>query len=266
MIDPIRRPSRAGRSFGFGAVLCWALIGSVAAAEDPSLSAAEYISLGMPAADRTWGGTEYEAAASALAKIAAANPSQLPRRGSAKSGAVFERLVSPDNLEFLSNSDLPAEARFVAGLPTLQAQPSIFGIYLGVMETMNTGPELIDLSRFQLRAAAAVTPLVRERMATNDPSDPAREIQLGGYEQVRNGVATMLFGTLETLTERDAFSTADRLRLAGTVEEVLPAFLGMLPEGSRKELPERLRQVIQSESDPELKAILSRLLAQSGTP
>ncbi len=78
-----------GRSFGFDAHLRRALVYAVAAVgvsstawavEDPSLTAAEYESLGMPAADRTWGATEYEAAASALGKLAASSPERLARR------------------------------------------------------------------------------------------------------------------------------------------------------------------------------------------
>lgn len=108
--------------------------------------------------------------------------------------------------------------------------------------------------------------LAKEIMADLSPSDPDRDERLRGYETMKGGVATMLFGSLATLSERSIHQAPDLLRLAAFVEETLPVFLGVLPEASRKELPVRLRKLIESETDLELKAALSRMLAQSEAP
>src|SRR5687768_13419983 len=71
------------------------------AIRDHSLPADKYIELGLPSYDRTWSGPEMTAAANALRSIAATSPQQLPRLNSGRSGAVFARIMAPDNLDFL---------------------------------------------------------------------------------------------------------------------------------------------------------------------
>ena len=76
-------------------------------APDNSLGSAEYVSRGLPAYDRLWSAADYREAATALKAISAENPTLLPRSGSAKSGELFGRIVSLDNLISVSHiSDL----------------------------------------------------------------------------------------------------------------------------------------------------------------
>ncbi len=274
MIDPNRRPSCPGRSFGFGAILRRAFLYGVAAVgvssiawavEDASLTAVEYESLGMPAADRTWGATEYEAAASALGKLAASNPERLPRRGSSKSGAVFERIVAQSNLTAIATASLPLETRVNMAASLMKGQAPILGTYLGVAEKM-TGAEVTDLMGFQLRTAVAVTLLVQEMVMEMSLFDPARDARIDDYERMTAGLAKILAGVLQALMERGDCQVSDRLRLASTVAELWPVFLEVLPKGARKELPAALRRMIQGEPEKELEPVLSRLLAKSEVP
>ena len=70
-------------------------------------------------------------------------------------------------------------------------------------------------------------------------------------------------GTLQTLTEHHAYRTSELLRLAGTLDEMMPVFLVAIPEGARAELPLRLADMPAKESDPKLKQRLTQILQRA---
>jgi hypothetical protein len=267
MTNPVHLSSRPRRSFGFGALLYAVAaisISSIAwAAEDPSLTAAEYEALGVPAADRTWGATEYEATVVALTKLIVSHPERLPRRGSSKSGSVFERIVAPGNLTAIVKSNHPIEVRVTMGRNVVVHQLEILALYQSA-EDKYAGAEIADLVGVELRGATAVTLLVQEWVTATPLSDPARDAKIEGSERLKAKLGIILAGVLQSLVARGNVQPADRLRLAGTVEELWPVLYPLVPQNGRKELPGALRKLIDGDSEPELKAVLNRLLAKSG--
>jgi hypothetical protein len=272
MTDPVRRPSSPTRSFGFGAVLRRTLLCAVAAvgvssiawaAEDPSLTAAEYEALGVPAADRTWGATEYEAAVRALTMLVVSHPERLPRRGSSKSGAVFERIVDPANLTAITQASLPIETRVTMGRNVVVHQLEILALYQSA-EDKFAGAEIADLFGVELRGTTAVTLLVQEWVMGTPLSDPNRDAKIEGSERLKAKLGIILAGVLQSLVAQGNVQPSDRLRLAGTVEELWPVLYPLVPQNGRKELPGALRKLIDGDSEPELKEVLKRLLAKSG--
>src|SRR5580704_15216011 len=75
---------------------------------DQSLTTEQYVELGLPAPDRPWTGEEMTQAAEVLSRIAAGGAERLPRYRSERSGEVFARLTSADNLEVVTRDSLPA--------------------------------------------------------------------------------------------------------------------------------------------------------------
>jgi hypothetical protein len=100
------------------------------AAEDVSLSARDYIARGLPAPDRIWLGNDVETAANVLATLAEQGHGQLPRAGSARSGEVFTRMTSADNLAYYRDRTLPLNARLPLALTHLQAGSQLLKLYL----------------------------------------------------------------------------------------------------------------------------------------
>src|SRR4051812_13257608 len=70
---------------------------------DHSLPAEEYIKLGVPTHDRPWLGSDMTRAAEALSDIAKDDARKLPRHQSERSGTVFARMISVQNLEIVKN-------------------------------------------------------------------------------------------------------------------------------------------------------------------
>jgi hypothetical protein len=96
------------------------------------------------------------------------------------------------------------------------------------------------------------------------PSDPTRDTKIEGSERLKAKLGIILAGVLQSLVARGNVQPADRLRLATTVEELWPTVYPLVPQNGRKELPAALRRLIEGDSEPELKEVLNRLLANSG--
>src|SRR4051812_40964048 len=65
---------------------------------DRSLTRDEYMKAGAPAPDKPWSAAEMAAAAKALSAILEKNPDGLPRYQSERSGDLFARVISDENL------------------------------------------------------------------------------------------------------------------------------------------------------------------------
>jgi hypothetical protein len=229
-------------------------------APDNSLTAPAYIQKGLPAYDRTWSAEDYNQAATVLKTIAATDVTQLPRYGSPKSGSVFARIVSLDNL-LLSRGNLLDPQRRLEGASSIMVTISeITMMYLSATSTERVfDSELIELLRFALENGRDIVHLVLEITAAVKASDPLYETLMKGRQETGKGVAQMVNGSLETLTEKKAYRTSELVRLAGTIEKTLPKLFLILPPGAQQELPIRLKRMIEQESESELKEQLTRI-------
>lgn len=75
--------------------------------EDHSFTLEEYHRRGIPEPGLNWEIEDYERVYEQLSQIKYQQPLSLPRKDSKKSGVLFRRLLSPENLAFLENDSLP---------------------------------------------------------------------------------------------------------------------------------------------------------------
>ena len=78
---------------------------------DHSLSLEVYQERGIPHYDSVWNMEDYSTAFFVLNTIKYENPEALPVRRSEKSGLLFSRMISIDNLSFLQDETLPLWAK-----------------------------------------------------------------------------------------------------------------------------------------------------------
>jgi len=74
--------------------------------EDKSLSQEEYLNLGIPDPYKIWRSNDFALAHAVLENIKSTKPYNLPLKGSRKSGVVFDRMVSLENMDFLQDKSL----------------------------------------------------------------------------------------------------------------------------------------------------------------
>src|SRR5438874_5370604 len=96
--------------------------------DDTSLSLEAYIAAGMPAYDRNWTAADMEKALKVLKNLAKVK-GRLPRYGSERSGQLFDRMASEDNLEFCDDPSDSLTMRYSIYSQYIDALKGIDGLY-----------------------------------------------------------------------------------------------------------------------------------------
>jgi hypothetical protein len=220
---------------------------------DDSLTSEEYIRLGLPAQDREWSGDDMVTAERLFTSLAQEGYGRLPRYKSQRSGEVFARLTSGQNLEVFRTRSLPFESRLPQALKYIQATNQILKLYLaGFLKKQVRDSELVELLGEQFRASAVMLELVDEFVPTLNKDDPSYSARMQGLEQMKAGLASVVTGGLQTLTESDSYRSGELVRLVGYMQETFPFIVPRLPPGSRAETMMRLDKM---QDDPALKEL-----------
>jgi hypothetical protein len=212
--------------------------------EDRSLTAEEYATLGMPAHERLWSYVDMTNAAKVLTDIAGRDASQLPRFRSSKSGAVFDRLVSKENLGLLRNKTLPLSVRMPSGLEFLQAANNVNKLYLtGFLQGKVGNDEMTEMTGLVLRMSSMMTELVGEFVPTLDKNDPKYPTRLKGLQQMKAGMGTVMQGVLMQISEPKTWNPETLGRFVGYMDECFPVLIVSVPPSVQKETLSQLRKL-----------------------
>ena len=221
--------------------------------DDHSLTADEYLKLGIPAADRAWSGEEMSRAAKALAALAKDDAGKLPRYRSDRSGVLFARMTSLQNLEVYHNKKLSLDLRMSPALAYFDATNDVLQAYVsGFLNGVTGDSELMELIGSDLRTAAVLLGLVDEELPTIKQDDPNAAGRIAGLEKMRNGLATMTAGALTTLTEASSYRTSERTRLLRYLQETLPTITAHVSPAAQSETKVRIETLA---NDPNLKPL-----------
>lgn len=214
------------------------------APNDESLTSEEYLRLEMPAQDREWSGDDMVKAEKILASLVQKGYRQLPRYKSERSGEMFARLTSPQNLALFKNRTLPLEARFPQFLNFYQANNRVFKLYLaGFLKKDVGGSELVELMGAEFRFSVILLELVDEFLPTIKKDDPGYEYRMQGINQMKQGLASVVLGGFKTLTEMENYKKSELLRLVIYMQETFPMLIPRLLPGARTETLLRLEKM-----------------------
>lgn len=235
--------------------------------DDHSLTADEYLKLGMPATDRAWGGKEMSRAATTLAAMAKDDAGKLPRYRSDRSGVLFARMTSLQNLEMYENKALSLDLRMSPALAYFGATNDLLQVYVSsFMKGVTGDSELMELIGSDLRTAVVLLGLVDEELPNIKPDDPGAAGRIAGLEKIRNGLATMAAGALTTLTEASSYRTSERTRLLRYLQETLPVIVAHLSPAAQSETQVRIEILARDQTLKSLQPGLTELaLAVQGT-
>ena len=247
-----------------GLAVSAATLAQEAVPPDRSLASGEYVEAGLPSKDRVWSGDDLATAAEALARLAESEPGHLPRFESPRSGEVFARLTTAENLKISADESLPLGVRFPQAIAHLKATSELLKVYLGSYLKKATGTgEMVELMGSQLRSTRTLLRLVDEQLPTLDPNAADYQTRMAGLDQMRHGLATMVAGVLTSASDREGLSPALRLRLVGYLDAELPAMIPYLTADSRAEAVRRLETLAGGDEPEELKAALAQLLGKA---
>lgn len=169
---------------------------------DHSLSLDEYRQLGMPDHKHVWNMEDYSSAFFVLNTVKYENPKALPVRGSERSGILFSRMISMDNLSFLQDVTLPLHAKadlikwFVNTLMELKVAYTIPGL-----QEQYYIRELIDIDIFRLSVSHQMLALGQQINKSEDPSDQAMASDYPQIQQMYLNLLSELLGKHQNTTQ-----------------------------------------------------------------
>jgi hypothetical protein len=222
---------------------------TIATPEDHSLNADEYLRLGVPAVDHAWTGGEIHTAAAVLKDVAKADASHLPRYRSERSGMLFARMTSAQNIDpYRDGKRFSRDERVNALLAVLDATSDlVLSSYVPGFDKQLTGDsELIELIGADLRVSLSLVSLVDSVSTAMTPQQRDAPARVAGLEKMRAGFAQMASGSLTMLTETSSYRTSERLRLLGYLRVTLPFFVTHLSPAAQAALLSQLDAVVHN--------------------
>jgi hypothetical protein len=244
---------------------------------DRSLSVEEYTKLGMAPVDRPWSGNEMATAGIVIqGKLQFNHLEELPRYQSPRTGAIFARLTSVENLAYFKDKNQPLDPRFPQALNYSTGLLRILVVYVDARAKGFVGDrEMVEVSGHTLRFLVVMRGLSDEFLPTLDKNDDKYANRMAALAQLKRGVNGQLTGVLDTLAASQTppnpqLSRAERLRLLGYLKETLPDLFDFLPLPDREDYARLLQKARDdtryADIQPaigELEALARDLLKQS---
>jgi len=161
---------------------------------DQSLTLVEYQERGMPDYKSAWSMEDYSNAFFVLNTLKYENLKALPSRESEKSGVLFSRMISIDNLTFLKDETLPlyAKADLIKWFVNTLMELKVVYTTVGTNEQYYVR-ELMDIDIFRLSVAHKMLELGKKINESDDPSDVVMQSDYPAIQLMYLNILTELF-------------------------------------------------------------------------
>lgn len=219
---------------------------------DHSLTPEEYREFGLPDHSRIWSMEDYSTAFFVLNTLKYENPKALPARESEKSGEVFERMISLDNLAFLQDETLPLWARadrikwFVNTLMELKVTYTLVG-----MERQYYARELMDIDIFRVSVAHKMLDLGLKINDSDDPSDMAMK---GDYPHIRKMYVDIVSELLEEQQQTGQYPKETLVLLGDSLSASVKMNMHWFDANATNMIKQGMGDVIKSTSSRKIKS------------
>ena len=213
---------------------------------DLSLTVKEYQMKGMPDIDTVWSEQNYIKAHITLGNIRLSNFFSLPRKNSKKSGLVFSRIISKENLSFL---DDPAKS-----LSDKAFQIQSLSNFLNELSRMYTDnlrsgqyyyKELTDIYSFELFVRKKMLELADKIMNSRKDEDIRMQ---SGRTAIINGYTSLISSLLREQAKSKAFPPGEMKRLSTEVSRSLAENLQYIDSAGRVEISGQIQKTIEKSS------------------
>ena len=214
--------------------------------KDLSLTVKEYQSKGMPDIDTIWSEDKLMKAHITLGSIRTKNFRTLPRKDSKKSGAVFSRIVSKENLSFLND---PSKSLHDKAYQIQSVGPFLNEI--GRMYTDNFrseqyySEELIDIYISEMYARKRMLELAEEIMNSKEPADMSMQ---SGRPAIVNGYVNLITNLIGQQNNTKAFSGRELKRLNREVSRSISENMRYLDSESKQKISNEIKKTGEKSS------------------
>jgi hypothetical protein len=226
--------------------------------KDLSLSVDEYEEMGLPDPAKAWDLNDYSEACAVLSNIKSLKPYSLPKKESRKSGVIFDRIINPENLQFLQDDQFSLNEKAYRIQHYIQVQGCFVTAYTDLNEKEQYyNRELIDLYIFGLTIAQDMLDLgnlINESIEEKDI-----EIQYG-YESIRNMYITMVLYVLKNQQKSHFFKEDDLIRLSDFMYDALFINREWMEDAAVETIKNEVQSVIVNTSSETIRKKYSRLM------
>ena len=218
---------------------------------DHSLTLVEYQELGMPDYNSVWNMEDYSNAFYALNTLKYQKPKALPTRDSEKSGVLFSRMISLDNLSFLQDETLPLYAKadmikwFVNSLMELKVAYTTIGI-----NTQYYVRELNDIDITRMRVAQRMLDLGKKINESEDPSDVDMQ---SDYPEIQKMYLNILSELLDKQQHTSQYSEQTLELLSDSLSSSVRRNMLWFDEDASALIKQEMLTVIESTSSRKIK-------------
>ena len=218
---------------------------------DHSLNEDDYTKLGVPDHNRSWDGKDYTTACNTLFKLKYQNPLSLPVKNSTRSGRVFDRIVSLNNLSFLDIDSLPLYKKAYLISTFVNIQSTLLDIYYdGARTKQFYSTELVHIYIFGLQIVEKMMELAKK---INDSSDINDKTMKYEYDTIRLSYMKMLQYLLDRLKHQSLYKSDDFATLSDSVRFSIKRNLMLFDSVSTYHIKPGLQAVADSSSSERIK-------------
>lgn len=225
---------------------------------DHTLKPEHYQTLGMPSHKKIWTNDDYVACNITLSSLKMNDPLSLPRMSSRKSGDLFRRMVSTDNLDFIHDNDQTLRTRAYTIQYFTRFQTEMEQMYtIEYKGKMYYSEELLELDIFGLFIHDRMLELA---MIINNSDDPEVEGLRDGMGAVKFNYMKLIPRLLDKLEKTDQFTESDRLRLVKAISTSIKVNLAWMNESEKTTLKSEFACSIEKTGSTGIKSILEESL------
>ena len=218
---------------------------------DYSLNLEEYQKMGIPEPNKIWTLNEYSAAFGSLMELKFNKPFALPVKDSKRSGALFNRMISFENMSFLNDESIPLNEKAHLIKEYLDVHGEMIDVYTNIrMKKQYYHRELIDINIFGLSLAEKMLDLAKEINESEDIIDISMQ---SGYRSIQMIYLFGLEDVLENQKHSSQYLNEDLETLTDSLTNSVLRNKDWLASTDIKDLKQALLVVIDSTSSNSIK-------------
>lgn len=223
---------------------------------DESLTLSKYKSYGMPDPDKVWESNDFSLAYAVLEDIKSTKPYSLPIASSRKSSMVFNKLVSLENLNFLSDRTLPNEQKLKLTTDFLKVCENWIRLYhLNGNKPQYYHTELSVIYLFGLELTQIMVSLNDQDYLEGKIEDSENEM-----DQVHSFYFSGLFNLLSFQSQASQLSENDHILISGKIVTSVDQNKSWMDDATRNELKQILQTVSDSTANQQIDVGYSELI------
>lgn len=211
---------------------------------DKSLTLKEYKRLGMPDLNKLWESHDFYLTYAVLENIKSSRPFELPVKGSNRSGLIFEKMISLENMDFINDATLPNIHKLGMARNYLKIAENWISIYSYVHNGRQYyHKELTYTYLFGLEVTEILLDLNEDPHSANE-----QENITSGINPIQSIYLSGLFNLLQQQGNASQFDESDHELIAKEVTRSINQNKSWIDNTVQSDLKEVLQAIIDNEA------------------